>query len=121
MTLLLRSVFCVLGEEMRTVWLDPAGEVKMIDQRALPLTLEIVAYRDYRSVAEAISTMVVRGAPAIGAAAAFGMALAARQSRAASTVELVRELADVLSELDAIAPLEDPAVAEVRRFTAARD
>lgn len=52
----------------------------MIDQRILPEKLEVVAYDTYQGVAESIRDMVVRGAPAIGAAAAFGMALAAYRS-----------------------------------------
>jgi methylthioribose-1-phosphate isomerase len=66
---------------MRTVeWQD--GRVRLIDQRQLPWTLSYVEYEDYRAVAQAIADMVVRGAPAIGATAAFGMALAAQQSTA---------------------------------------
>jgi len=53
------------------------GRVKIIDQRKLPQTLEYKKCGDYREVAEAIRDMHVRGAPAIGAAAAYGMALAA--------------------------------------------
>ena len=56
---------------MRSVfWED--HQLKMIDQRILPARFEIVAYRAHREVARAIQEMVVRGAPAIGAAAAFG-------------------------------------------------
>ncbi len=63
---------------MRTVeW--HKGKVRMIDQRKLPWELVLVDYADYREVAKAITDMVVRGAPAIGAAAGFGMALAAFQ------------------------------------------
>ena len=58
------------------------GKVRMIDQRLLPAEFRLVEYEDYRGVAQAIRTMVIRGAPAIGAAAALGMALAARESRA---------------------------------------
>jgi methylthioribose-1-phosphate isomerase len=54
----------------------------MIDQRQLPWTLSYMEFDDYRAVAQAIADMVVRGAPASGAAAAFGMALAAQQSTA---------------------------------------
>lgn len=61
-------------------WND--GRVRMIDQRQLPWSLEHVEYDDYRAVAQAITDMVVRGAPAIGATAAYGMALAAYQSPA---------------------------------------
>lgn len=50
----------------------------MIDQRLLPSREVIRTYRDYRSVAQAIRTMVIRGAPAIGVAAAMGVALAIR-------------------------------------------
>ena len=63
----------------RTIWWED-NQVKMIDQRILPLHYEILSYADYRDVAEAITDMVVRGAPAIGAAGGYGMALAALQS-----------------------------------------
>jgi methylthioribose-1-phosphate isomerase len=65
------------GEAMRTVeWDSVHCQLKMIDQRLLPGRFEVLAYEDYRVVAQAIRDMVVRGAPAIGASAAFGMALA---------------------------------------------
>lgn len=51
------------------------GAVRMIDQRLLPGREVFRLYRDYRGVAEAIRTMVIRGAPAIGVAAAMGLAL----------------------------------------------
>ena len=51
------------------------GTVRMIDQRLLPSREVIRVYRDYQGVAEAIRTMVIRGAPAIGVAAAMGAAL----------------------------------------------
>jgi methylthioribose-1-phosphate isomerase len=52
--------------------------VRMIDQRLLPAREIIRVYRDWRGVAEAIRTMVIRGAPAIGVAAAMGVALGMR-------------------------------------------
>src|SRR5271155_5806095 len=55
-----------------------ADTVRMIDQRLLPAREVIRTYRDYRGVAEAIRTMVIRGAPAIGVAAAMGVALGMR-------------------------------------------
>lgn len=64
----------------------------MIDQRLLPNALEIVAYRTHKEVAQAIKDMTVRGAPAIGAAAGFGLALAARESASGSTAELLTDL-----------------------------
>src|SRR5262245_41979025 len=65
--------------DMLTVdWVD--GAVRMIDQRRLPGEFVVLELRDYREVAEAIRTMAVRGAPAIGVAAALGLALAAREA-----------------------------------------
>lgn len=58
------------------------GRLYLIEQRLLPGEERHVAYDDAPAVAQAIKDMVVRGAPAIGIAAAFGMALAARQARA---------------------------------------
>lgn len=88
---------------MRTVdWQD--NSVTMIDQRILPGRFEVVAYRDFRTVAKAITDMVVRGAPAIGAAGAFGMALAAQQSAATHRTALLEELAVAKQVLDAARP-----------------
>ncbi|QUV99292.1 S-methyl-5-thioribose-1-phosphate isomerase [Chloracidobacterium sp. MS 40/45] len=67
---------------MRTVEWTPAG-VRVIDQRVLPGTETYHTYATYEEVAEAIRTMVVRGAPAIGVAAAFGIALGVQASVAA--------------------------------------
>ena len=79
----------------------------MIDQRLLPARFEIVAFSDYRQVAQAIHTMVVRGAPAIGAAAAFGLALAALHS-SARTAEALR--ADLQAAADELAQARPTAV-----------
>ncbi len=85
---------------MRTVFWDYDNQqVKMIDQRLLPARLEVAAFADYRQVARAIREMVVRGAPAIGAAAAFGMALAARQSAAQEVDALRADLQEAASRL----------------------
>jgi methylthioribose-1-phosphate isomerase len=73
----------------------------MIDQRQLPLEYIVVEFDDYRDVAMAIKEMYIRGAPAIGAAAAFGMALASIQSPAETPSQLLQDLeaaADVLRE-----------------------
>ena len=61
----------------------------MIDQTKLPKTLEFVTYSDFNQVAEAIRTLVVRGAPAIGVSGAFGLALASLQSNAKEKDELI--------------------------------
>lgn len=76
---------------MRTVEWD-FGAVKMIDQRALPWKLEVVRLDTVEGVAESIRNMTVRGAPAIGAAAAFGMALAAMRSESDTIETLIRDL-----------------------------
>ena len=63
-------------KNFRTVWYEN-GTVNLIDQRKLPYKFEIYRTRDFRDTASAIGNMIVRGAPAIGATAAFGMAQAA--------------------------------------------
>jgi methylthioribose-1-phosphate isomerase len=88
---------------MRTIEMTN-GIVKMIDQRKLPRQLEIVECRDYRTVAAAIKDMTIRGAPAIGAAAAFGLALAALESRATTRETFLRDLDDAQKELGATRP-----------------
>ena len=76
---------------LKTVeWKD--NSVIMIDQTKLPNHLEYVTYTDYNQVAEAIRTLVVRGAPAIGVSGAFGLALAALQSNAIEKKELISYL-----------------------------
>lgn len=87
----------------RTIWWED-DQVKMIDQRILPLRFEILSYRDHHAVAEAIRDMVVRGAPAIGAAGAFGMALAALHSPATDRDGLLIDLAQAKVVLDAARP-----------------
>jgi methylthioribose-1-phosphate isomerase len=76
---------------IRTVtWED--GAVRMINQTTLPIKLTYVRYTHPEQVADAIRTMVVRGAPAIGVAAAMGLALAAVRSRATRLPDLMNEL-----------------------------
>lgn len=72
-------------------WL-PEGKLRLLDQRVLPQETVYLDYTDAESVAEAIQDMVVRGAPAIGDTAAYGMALAAVHSRAHDIVTLRQEL-----------------------------
>jgi methylthioribose-1-phosphate isomerase len=68
---------------VRALWWD-RGALALLDQRALPGRRVVRRLRSAREVADAIRTMVVRGAPAIGVAAAYGMALAARRREATS-------------------------------------
>ena len=87
---------------MRTIaWNENNQSVEMIDQRILPREFQILSFTQYQEVAEAIQTMVIRGAPAIGAAAAYGMALAALESDAETKESLLVDLkiaADVLNQ-----------------------
>jgi methylthioribose-1-phosphate isomerase len=67
------------GTDFRTIWLNDDGEsVDVIDQTRLPHRFEILTLRTAADAEDAIKRMVVRGAPLIGATAAYGMALAAR-------------------------------------------
>ena len=70
----------VNGRPMRTIWLAEGGRtVEIIDQTRLPHELVIVGLETVEDAARAIRTMQVRGAPLIGAAAAYGVALAAAE------------------------------------------
>ena len=67
------------GKPFRTIWLGQDGiSAEIIDQTKLPFALDIVSLRTLEDAAHAISTMQVRGAPLIGATAAYGVALAMR-------------------------------------------
>ena len=76
---------------LKTVeWKDKS--VVMIDQTKSPDELIFVTYTDYNDVANAIRTLVIRGAPAIGVAGAFGLALAALQSKATTKEDMIKDL-----------------------------
>ncbi len=80
-----------IHSSLRTVeWKD--NMVVMIDQTKLPNELVYVKYTDYKDVADAIRNLVVRGAPAIGVSGAFGLALAALQSKATDKDSLIIDL-----------------------------
>src|ERR1700694_1351310 len=65
----------------RTLWWDDTAAVLyMIAQTLLPGRCEVLTCADLASVAQAIRTLAVRGAPAIGVAAAYGVALGAREA-----------------------------------------
>jgi len=85
---------------MRTVeWDYERGCLRLIDQRLLPGVFAYSYCEDYQQVARSIQEMVVRGAPAIGATAAFGLALAAQRSPANDLFALqddLRQAAQVL-------------------------
>lgn len=83
-------------------WHD--GAVEMLDQRLLPQEVRYVTYTSYRDVAAAIREMVIRGAPAIGVAAGYGMALAAIHSEAEELAPLRQELKTAADLLRASRP-----------------
>ena len=84
------------GKAYRTIWLAADGwSVEVIDQTKLPHRFEIVRLTDRASAAHAIKAMIVRGAPLIGAAAAYGLALALRAD--ASDAGLAESVAVLLA------------------------
>ena len=94
-------------QDMRAVWFEN-GSLKLIDQRKLPLALEIVETADWRHATEMIRDMTVRGAPAIGITAAYAMALALRAGedpqKAALHIKTARPTAyDLFYAVDRIA------------------
>src|SRR5208337_4744081 len=78
-------------------WTDKG--VVMLDQRRLPTEEVSYTYTNYREVAEAIRDMVIRGAPAIGVAAAMGVALGVLHSSANSVESLRTEFAEICDTL----------------------
>ena len=74
----------ISGTHFRTIWVTESGSVRVIDQSRLPFEFVTLDLETPADAARAISTMVVRGAPLIGATAAYGMALAARSNPADS-------------------------------------
>ena len=83
-------------------WTDQG--LKLLDQRALPLRHEHVLLEDAAGVANAIRDMVVRGAPAIGVAAAYGVVLAARDRYSRSPATWKQDIEEDLQRLAAARP-----------------
>lgn len=77
----------ITKESFRTVYWEDGATI-MLDQRVLPHEENYIRYTDVESLAAGIKDMVVRGAPAIGVAAAFGVALAAQSSKGDSSAIL---------------------------------
>jgi methylthioribose-1-phosphate isomerase len=80
------------------------NSVMFIDQTRLPNKLVYVRCKSYKEVADVIRKLVVRGAPAIGVSAAFGIALAAQQSNAKTLPELMTDLNNAFRALQATRP-----------------
>src|SRR5687768_5856324 len=83
-------------------WKD--GAVVMVDQRKLPASEVYVTCKTAQEVAKAIKTMVIRGAPAIGVAAAMGLAVGMRRSTATGTKQFTTEFQKLCDLLAATRP-----------------
>src|SRR6188474_1206964 len=83
-------------------WKDDA--IVMIDQRKLPASEVYVACKTAKEVAKAITTMVIRGAPAIGVAAAMGIAMGLRQSKSTGTRQFTVEFNQLCELMAATRP-----------------
>jgi methylthioribose-1-phosphate isomerase len=80
------------GRHFRTIWVEPDGRtIGAIDQRRLPHEFVIERLTDCDAAAEAIRSMLVRGAPLIGATAAYGVALAMRADASDAALDRARE------------------------------
>src|ERR1043165_7571984 len=77
----------VNGKHTRTIWLEPDQSIGTIDQTLLPHRYARIRLDTVEDAARAITTMQVRGAPLIGATAAYGMALAARADPSDAALE----------------------------------
>ncbi|MCL5291648.1 MAG: S-methyl-5-thioribose-1-phosphate isomerase [Actinobacteria bacterium] len=89
---------------IKTIYWTSNNKVRLIDQTRLPLEEVAIDCCNHHEVADAIKTMKIRGAPAIGVAAAFGVALVAVKSRASNTNELVREIDEAAEILSSTRP-----------------
>ena len=92
----MKNQMIVNGKEYRALWWEE-NSIKFIDQRKLPYEFEIFTARTVDEVAFAIKNMVVRGAPAIGASAAYGMVLAENQIE--KSAKLLRETRPTANDL----------------------
>jgi methylthioribose-1-phosphate isomerase len=94
-----------LTRHYRTVTFDPArNAVRLIEQRLLPHEFKVVVTRDYRATARAITDMVVRGAGAIGATAAYGLAQGMRDFSGGGMARFERHALKVYETLKAARP-----------------
>ncbi|MCE4625517.1 MAG: S-methyl-5-thioribose-1-phosphate isomerase [Desulfurococcales archaeon] len=85
-------------------WDIGTNEFVWLDTRLLPFEEVYRRTRDYKRVAQAIKTMEIRGAPAIGVSAAYGMALAALYSKARNSEELMRDIREAYETLRSTRP-----------------
>lgn len=106
----------------RTIeWLNDSNQVRLVDQTQLPLRIEHIVTGSHERIAQAIETMEIRGAPAIGAAAAMGMALAAIESHAEDKEKLVDFLEKAAVTLNTRPTAVNLTWATARMLTVARE
>jgi len=90
---------------MRTIkWNGKNNTIRLVDQTLLPKEYRIIECTTIESLCHAIRTLKVRGAPAIGVAGAYGIALAAHTSRATTSQELLQELESAAREIAGTRP-----------------
>jgi methylthioribose-1-phosphate isomerase len=108
------------GEEISLRTVEPIQwtreGVVMLDQRRLPGEVVYHTYTDYREVARAIKDMVIRGAPAIGVAAAMGIALGVEHSKAKTLAELRAEFPAICDTMGRTRPTAVDLFWAIERF-----
>ena len=82
----------IAGVHYRTIWPTDEGTVRVIDQSRLPFELGTLELSSAEQAAQAIRTMAVRGAPLIGATAAYGLALAARSDASDASLDAAERM-----------------------------
>lgn len=92
------------GRPYKTIWINDAGDLSVINQLALPHAFEVCALLDVNAVCQAISNMVVRGAGLIGVTAGYGMWVAAKDAPVNSLEAFDRYMHEQASRLLATRP-----------------
>lgn len=91
-------------EERTVKWNDSSQSIILIDQSKLPTKLGFIECRNVAELVDAIRSLKIRGAPAIGVAAAMGVALSVANSKAKSKKELLDSIAEDISSLRSARP-----------------
>src|SRR3989442_708363 len=87
----------VFGKDYRAVWMD-GNKVMVINQPRLPHKFEVIAWKNHRETANAIKTMIIRGAGTIGATAGFGLAQACLEAPARNFREYIATAYNTLNK-----------------------
>lgn len=103
------------GRPFRTIWIDENGQLKVIDQRLLPHRFVVISLSSHKEVCEAIRNMTVRGAGLIGAAAGYGMWLAACEASVLNPKEFHHAVTAAAEALKATRPTAGNLARAVKR------